>query len=54
MEATVNAELSQLLIDTFAKMSSETILFFMGSSEVYHIAKQVGHPVVREFYADYD
>lgn len=54
MEAAVNTELSQLLVDTLAKMSPDTILFCMEASKTYHIAKQAGHPVVREFYADRD
>ncbi|KIN73281.1 LamB/YcsF family [Sulfitobacter guttiformis KCTC 32187] len=54
MEAAVNAELSQLLVDTLGKMSSDTILFCMEASETYRIAKRSGHPVVREFYADRD
>lgn len=54
MEAAVNEELSKLIVDMLIKSSSETILFCMEASETYRIAKQSGHPVVREFYADRD
>ena len=54
MEAAVNEELSQLLVDTLAKLNSGTILFCMEASKTYTIAKQSGLPVVREFFADRD
>ncbi|MFK7837208.1 MAG: 5-oxoprolinase subunit PxpA [Sulfitobacter sp.] len=54
MEAAVNEELSQLIIDMLAKTSGDTILFCMEASKTYHLAKQSGHPVVREFFADRD
>lgn len=54
MEAAVNEELSQLLIDTLQKTCSSAIIFCMGASKTYEIAKQSGHPVAREFYADRD
>lgn len=54
MEAAVNEDLSTMLIDTLSKTSGTAIIFCMGSSKTYEIAKQVGHPVVREFYADRD
>ncbi len=54
MEAAVNEELSQKIIDMLAKTSGETILFCMEASRTYEVAKQCGHPVVREFYADRD
>jgi UPF0271 protein len=52
MEAAVNEELSQMIIDTLAKTSGDTILFCMEASKTYQLAKQSGHPVVREFFAD--
>ena len=54
MEAAVNEELSQLLIDTLQKTASNAMVFCMGASKTYEIAKQSGYPVVREFYADRD
>lgn len=54
MEAAVNEELSKAIIDMLLKTSGDTILFCMEASKTYDLAKQVGHPVVREFYADRD
>jgi UPF0271 protein len=54
MEAAVNEELSQLMVDTLQKTSSDAIIFCMGISKTYEVAKRLGHPVVREFYADRD
>ena len=54
MEAAVNEELSQMIIDMLAKTSGETLLFCMEASRTYELAKRIGHPVVREFYADRD
>lgn len=54
MEAAVNEDLSQLILDMLAKTSGETILFCMEASKTYQLAKKCGHPVVREFYADRD
>jgi UPF0271 protein len=52
MEAAVNEDLSRHLVETIAGTSSDLILFCMGVSKTYEIAKQHGMPVVREFYAD--
>jgi len=52
MEAATNPELSQKLVDTLGQISATSILFCMGISETYKLAKQAGHPVAREFYAD--
>ncbi|MDR9486144.1 MAG: 5-oxoprolinase subunit PxpA [Sediminimonas sp.] len=54
MEAAVNEGLSQLMVDTLQKISSDTIIFCMGISKTYEMARRLGHPVVREFYADRD
>ncbi len=54
MEAAVNEELSQLMVDTLQKISSDTLIFCMGMSKTYEMANRLGHPVVREFYADRD
>lgn len=52
MEAATNEELSELLMDTLAKTCSGSIVFCMGISKTYEVAKRIGHPVAREFYAD--
>ncbi len=54
MEAAVNEELSGLMVDTLMKTCSTAILFCMGVSTTYEVAKRAGLPVVREFYADRD
>ncbi|MDK3016058.1 5-oxoprolinase subunit PxpA [Pseudodonghicola flavimaris] len=54
MEAAVNEELSQHLVDTLSKTCGDAILFCMGVSKTYEIAKRMGQRVVREFYADRD
>jgi len=54
MEAAVNEELSQLMLDTLQKTSSDAIVFCMGVSKTHEVARRIGHPVVREFYADRD
>jgi UPF0271 protein len=54
MEAAVNEELSEMIVDTLSKTSGTAIIFCMGMSKTYEVAKRVGHPVVREFYADRD
>ena len=52
MEAAVNEELSEMMVDTLGKTCGTAIIFCMGMSKTYEVAKRVGHPVVREFYAD--
>lgn len=54
MEAAINDELSKLIIDMLGKTSGDTPLFCMEASRTHEIARQLGHPVVREFYADRD
>ena len=52
MEAAVNEELSKMIIDMMIKTCGDAILFCMEASKTYELAKQIGYPVVREFYAD--
>ena len=52
MEAAVNEELSQMLVDTLQATSPDALLFCMSVSKTYAAAKRAGHPVIREFYAD--
>ncbi len=54
MEAAVNEELSELMIDTLSKTCGDAIVFCMGVSKTYEVATRSGQPVVREFYADRD
>lgn len=54
MEAAVNEELSQHLVDTLRKTCGDAILFCMDVSKTYEVAKRMGQRVVREFYADRD
>ncbi|MDX2485205.1 MAG: 5-oxoprolinase subunit PxpA [Pseudodonghicola sp.] len=54
MEAAVNEELSQSMIDMLRQTCGEVIVFCMGVSKTYEVAKRMGQPVVREFYADRD
>ncbi len=54
MEAATNEELSELLVDTLGKTCSTSILFCMGNSKTFEVAKRADYPVVREFYADRD
>jgi 5-oxoprolinase (ATP-hydrolysing) subunit A len=54
MEAAVNEDLSRHLVETMWKMSPDVILFCMGSSQTYEVARRIGQPVAREFYADRD
>ncbi|SEO18741.1 UPF0271 protein [Salinihabitans flavidus] len=54
MEAAVNEELSQHMVETLQKTCGEAILFCMGPSKTYEVAKRCGQPVVRELFADRD
>lgn len=54
MEAAVNEDLSQMLVDTLQVTSPDALLFCMGISKTYAAAKRAGHPVIREFFADRD
>ncbi|SEM71350.1 5-oxoprolinase subunit PxpA [Palleronia pelagia] len=52
MEAARNEELSVHMVETLLKTGGDTILFCMGMSKTFAVAKRLGLPVVREFYAD--
>lgn len=54
MEAAVNEELSEMIVDTLSKTCGTAIIFCMGVSKTFEVAKRVGYPVVRELYADRD
>jgi UPF0271 protein len=54
MEAAVNEDLSQALVDTLQTICPDAPLFCMGISKTYAAATRAGHPVIREFFADRD
>jgi UPF0271 protein len=54
MEAARNEELSAKLVEALAVLSSDLILFCMGTSKTYEIARAAGLTTVREFFADRD
>jgi len=54
MEAAVNEDLSRHLVETLQRTAPDLILFCMDISHTYAVARRLGQPVVREFYADRD
>lgn len=54
MEAAVNEDLSRHMIESLAAISGDLLIFCMGTSKTYEVAKRLGQPVIREFYADRD
>ncbi|OOY10810.1 lactam utilization protein LamB [Thioclava sediminum] len=54
MEAARNEDLSRHLVETLQRYAPGLILFCMDISKTYAVAKRLGQPVVREFYADRD
>ncbi len=52
MEAAKNKELSEVLVRTLQKISPELLLYCMDISNTYHVAKNLKHPTIREFFAD--
>ncbi|MBB4419955.1 lactam utilization protein B [Rhizobium leguminosarum] len=54
MELAANAELSDAFIQYMRVAAPNVPVFCMGISATYKTAKFLGHPVVREFYADRD
>ncbi|MWD26008.1 5-oxoprolinase subunit PxpA [Aquicoccus sp. SCR17] len=54
MEAARNETLSWKIVETLRDMNADTILFCMDISKTYEVARKLGQPVVREFYADRD
>ncbi|WP_142781714.1 5-oxoprolinase subunit PxpA [Agrobacterium sp. T29] len=54
MELAANAELSDAFIQYMRVAAPDVPVFCMGISATYKAAKLLGHPVVREFYADRD
>ncbi|ETX28941.1 5-oxoprolinase subunit PxpA [Roseivivax isoporae] len=54
MEAAKNEELSSKIVEALQEVGGDPILFCMGVSRTYEVARRHGLPVVREFYADRD
>jgi len=54
MEMAVNKELAESFINVMQQIGLNIPVYCMGISETYKAAKKIGHPVVREFYADRD
>lgn len=54
MEAAKSESLSRHLVETLRANAPDVLLFCMDISETYAAARRIGHPVVREFYADRD
>lgn len=54
MQAARDEELSRALIEALQRIEPTLYLFCMGTSVTYRIARELGQPVVREFYGDRD
>jgi UPF0271 protein len=54
MEAAMNEELSRHMIESLAAISGDLLIYCMGASKTFEVAKRLGQPTVREFYADRD
>ena len=54
MEAARNEDLSLHLIESLRAGGGEVPVMCMGGSATYEVGQRLGHPMVREFYADRD
>ncbi|WP_331687877.1 5-oxoprolinase subunit PxpA [Consotaella aegiceratis] len=54
MEMAVNGELSRLFVEYLRAVAPSAFIFCMAGSETEIQARELGQPVVREFYADRD
>jgi len=54
MELAVNEALSKSFVQFMRALAPDAFIFCMSVSETYRIAREAGHPVIREFYADRD
>jgi UPF0271 protein len=54
MEIARNEEFSRSFIDFMRRAAPDSYVFCMESSLTYRVAREMGQPVVREFYADRD
>lgn len=54
MDIAASEALSRSFVQYMRTVAPEAAILCMGVSETYRIAKEAGHPVAREFYADRD
>jgi len=54
MELAANEGLSKSFVEFMRALAPNAFIFCMGVSETYRLARDAGHPVIREFYADRD
>ncbi|KAF0865234.1 5-oxoprolinase subunit PxpA [Pseudomonas sp. LD120] len=47
-------EAARLLVQNLRKLEPELLLYCMPNSVIWHVAQELGQPVIREFYADRD
>jgi len=52
MELAANEAFSRAFVDMMRVTAPDAFIYCMGASATYRIAKELGQPVVREFYAD--
>ncbi|OVE86853.1 lactam utilization protein LamB [Agrobacterium tumefaciens] len=52
MALAANKTASTHFVKTMRTVAPDTFIYCMGASETYRVASELGHPVVREFYAD--
>ncbi|WP_448955289.1 5-oxoprolinase subunit PxpA [Labrys neptuniae] len=54
MDMAASEALSRPFVQYMRTVAPDAVILCMGISETYRIAKEAGHPVAREFYADRD
>lgn len=54
MEIAANEAASRALVETMRKIAPDSFIFCMDVSHTYRIARELGQPTIREFYADRD
>jgi 5-oxoprolinase (ATP-hydrolysing) subunit A len=54
MELAANEALSRSFVQFMRAVAPSAFIYCMGASETYRVAREAGHPVIREFYADRD
>ena len=54
MELAANEALSRSFVQSMRTIAPSVFIYCMGISQTYRVARDAGHPVIREFYADRD
>ena len=54
MDFAVSSDMSRQLVDALQVTGPDLFLYCMSVSETYRVAREMGQPVIREFYADRD